>query len=106
MWSAPRWSLSQGSESAILYAEADTPFDSYASRHTLRAMDRDGSNKRTVFPISRETGVAPPIVSDWSPDGQQIVVLYQGDLHLVDLAREQVQQLTGDGQCSLLDWAE
>ncbi|MBL7202071.1 MAG: G5 domain-containing protein [Anaerolineae bacterium] len=105
MWSAPRWSPLQSSESAILYAEADTPFDSYASRHTLKVMDRDGSNKRAVFPISTETGIAPPVVSDWSPDGQQIVVLYQGDLHLVDLAREQVQQLTGDGQCSLLDWA-
>jgi dipeptidyl aminopeptidase/acylaminoacyl peptidase len=106
MWSAPRWSTAQSSESMIAYAEAEAPFDSYESRYTLLVMDRDGSNKRAIFPISEEVGIAPPVVYDWSPDGQQIVVLYMGNLHLVDIASEQVQQLTGDGQCRLLDWAE
>jgi Tol biopolymer transport system component len=106
MWSAPRWSPAVGGESQIAYAEADTPSSSYESRYALKVMDRDGSNKRVVFPVGSQTGIAPPVVYDWSPDASQVVVLYLGDLYLVDVTDGQALQLTGDGQCTRADWAE
>ena len=106
MWSAPLWSPAHGGESQIAYAEADEPSHSYNSRHVLKVMDRDGSNKRVLFPPKGEIGLSPPVVYDWSPTGEQLAVIYQGDIYIVDLSGGQVQQLTGDGQSTLLDWAE
>ena len=115
MWTTPRWSPARGGESMIAYAEADAPFDSYESRYTLKVMDRDGSNKRAVFPAADQIGMVHPIAYDWSPDGGRLVVLHQGDLHLIDLRIGSAesgedpplqQQLTGDGQCTRVDWAE
>ena len=106
MWSAPRWSPPQGKDSLIAYAEADTPSNSNESRYTLKVMDRDGSNKRRLFPPEGEAGLARPMAYDWSPDGEQMVVLYLGDLYLVELLGGRVQRLTGDGQCTQLDWAQ
>ena len=106
MWSMPHWSPSWDGESMIAYAEAHMPFNSDDSRYTLKVMDRDGSNKRAVFPIDGQTGIAPPLAYEWSPKGQQLVVLYLGDLYLFDLISGQMQQLTGDGQCTQLDWEE
>lgn len=105
MWSTPRWSPSREDGSLIAYAEADTPLNSYTSRYVLKVMDRDGSNKRTVFPVEGQTAMSQPIAYEWSQDGQQLLVLYMGDLHLIDLESGQIQQLTGDGQCKQLDWA-
>jgi hypothetical protein len=106
MWSAPRWSPAVGGESQIAYAEANTPSSSYESRYTLQVMDRDGSNKRRIFPGEDQAWMTRPVVYDWSPDGSQVVVLYLGDVYLVDVADGQVLQLTGDGQCTRVDWAE
>ena len=106
MWAAPRWSPPLDSQSRIAYAQAEAPFNSYESRYTLNVMDRDGSNRRVVFPPEGQIGIASPVTYAWSPDAKQIVVLYLGDLHLVDLATGQMQQLTGDGQCTHLDWSE
>jgi Tol biopolymer transport system component len=106
MWSGPRWSSSRDGESLIAYAEADATFSSYDSRYTLRVMDRDGSNKRTIFPPQDQIGMARPMAYDWSPDVRQLVVLYLGDLYLIDLPGGQIQQLTGDGQSTYVDWAE
>ena len=106
MWSTPRWSPAQPGGSTIAYAEANTPSDSNDSRYTLKVMDRDGSNKQRLFPPETEMGISRPVAHAWSPDGKYIVSLYRGDLHLVDVSSGQVQQLTGDGQCTRLDWAE
>lgn len=104
MWAAPQWSPRQGGESQIAYAQAVDPFNSYESRYEIKVMDRDGSNKRSIFPVEGQIGIAPPINYVWSPSGKQIAVLYLGDVYLVDLDGGQVQQLTGDGQCVQLDW--
>jgi Tol biopolymer transport system component len=106
MWSVPRWSPAEQGESQIAYAEADTPSDSYESRYTLQVMDRDGSNKRRLYPGADQAGMAHPVIYDWSPDGTQLVVLYLGDLYLVDMAGDPAVQLTGDGQSTHVDWAE
>lgn len=106
MWSTPHWSSTTEKGSMIAFAEADASSDSYDSRYTLKVMDRDGSNERHLFPGEGEPGIAHPIEYRWSPDGRQIVTLYRGDLYLVDLLSGRQQRLTGDGQCSRLDWAE
>jgi Tol biopolymer transport system component len=111
MWSMPRWSPAVASggttvDSSIAYASAHTPSDSYESRYTLSVMDRDGSDKRVVFPTQDQASMPRPFDYRWSPDGQQLAVLYMGDLYLLDLASAQAQQLTGDGQTTHLDWAE
>jgi Tol biopolymer transport system component len=120
MWSMPRWSpairlsSAPGTETAdsrIAYARAHTPSDSYESRYTLMVMDRDGSNKRALFPAQDQSGMPRPFDYRWSPGGDQLVVLYHGDLYLVALqeggaASGEAQQLTGDGQCTHVDWAD
>jgi hypothetical protein len=106
MWSSPRWSPVLGGESAIAYAEADAPDNSYESRYGLHLMDRDGSNKRLLFPNQGEVGIARPVVYRWSPDAARLVLLYLGDLHILDLDTLRVQRLTGDGQVSHVDWTQ
>ncbi len=106
MWSTPRWSSKVDKGSMIAFAEADASSDSYDSRYTLKVMDRDGSNERHLFPPEGEPGIVHPIEHRWSPGGRQIVALYRGDLYLIDLLSGRQQRLTGDGQCSRLDWAE
>ena len=99
-------SKSQSSESTIAYAQANAPFNSHDSRYVLQVMDRDGSNKRPLFPTEGQPGLLRPVAYDWSPDGQQIAALYLGNLHLIDLDSGQVRRLTGDGQCTQIDWAQ
>jgi Tol biopolymer transport system component len=41
----------------------------------------------------------------WSPDGQRLAVIYQGDLWIVDVATAQAHRLTSDGQVSAIDWS-
>jgi Tol biopolymer transport system component len=106
MWSTPRWSPEREGESTIAYAEAHTPSNSYESRYVLKVMDRDGSNKDVVFPAEGQAGITRPVIYDWSPDGRQLVVLYLGDLYLIDPSEGKAQQLTGDGQSTHLDWAQ
>jgi hypothetical protein len=106
MWSTPRWSPERDDGSAIAYAEAHTPSNSYESRYVLKVMDRDGSNKRVLFPAEGQAGIARPVIYDWSPSGRQLVVLYLGNLYLVDPSEGQARQLTGDGQSTHLDWAQ
>ncbi len=66
-------------------------------------MDRDGSNRVTLFPASGEAGLAPqPIV--WSPDASRLGLIYRGDLWIVDASTGVGQRLTGDGQTLAIDW--
>jgi Tol biopolymer transport system component len=106
MWSSPRWSPALEGGSAIAYAEADAPANSYESRYKLYLVDRDGSNKHSIYPAEGEVGIARPVEYRWSRDGTHLVLLYLGDLHTLDLDTDQVQRLTGDGQVTRVDWTE
>ena len=48
------------------------------------------------------TGIAGGRVAGWGGNA----TLGKGDLYVVDVSSGQVQRLTGDGQCTRLDWAE
>jgi len=106
MWAAPRWSPRPGAENRIAFAQANDPFNSYECRYAITVMDRDGSNRRAIFPVEGQIGIAPPVLYAWSPDGKQIAVLYLGDVYLVDVGDGRVRQLTGDGQCVRVDWQD
>ncbi len=106
MWSSPHWSPPLEGGSTIAYAEADAPANSWESRYKLYLVDRDGSNKRLVFPAEGEVGIARPVTYRWSPDGTYLVLLYLGDLYTMELETAQVQRLTGDGQVTHVDWTE
>jgi len=106
LWSAPRWSPWVAGDSTLAFAAAERPFSSYDSRYMLYLMDRDGSNKRVLFPRAGEPGLSPPIRYEWSPDGQRLVILHAGDLYMLNLVNGQLDQLTGDGQSTQVSWKE
>jgi hypothetical protein len=93
----------------VAYLQAIFSDQSETSRYRLVVMDRDGSNRRTLFPSADLPGLDPqtPV---WAPSaitGQQgdfLAVIYQGDLWLIDTGSGQAYQITGDGLMSRMDW--
>lgn len=93
----------------VAFLQAIFPDQSETSRYRLVAMDRDGSNRRVLFPPSDSTGLEPQ-VPIWSPQpiqgqtGDFLAVIYQGNLWLVDSGSGQAYQVTGDGLITQIDW--
>ena len=93
----------------IAYLQAIFPSQSETSRYRVVVMDRDGSNRRTVFPANDAPGLEPQALA-WAPDiiegqsGNFIALMYQGNLWLVDSGNGQAYQVTGDGLVSRIDW--
>jgi hypothetical protein len=93
----------------VAYLQAIFPSQSETSRYRLVVMDRDGSNRRTIFPASDAPGLEPQTPA-WAPDpidgqsGDFIAVVYQGNLWLIDSGNGQAYQVTGDGLVTRTDW--
>jgi len=93
----------------VAYLQAIFPTQSETSRYRLMVMDRDGSNKRTIFPPEGMPGMEPQQVI-WSPQplpggkSFSIAVLYQGNIWMVDVDSGQARQLTGEGVVSKIAW--
>jgi hypothetical protein len=93
----------------VAFLQAVFPEQSETSRYRVVIMDRDGSNRRIIFPPSDAPGLEPqaPV---WSPEplegqtGDFIGLAYQGNLWLVDSGSGNAFQVTGDGLISRLDW--
>ncbi|HLA07649.1 MAG TPA: G5 domain-containing protein [Anaerolineales bacterium] len=93
----------------IAYLQAIFPEQSDTSRYRIVVMDRDGSNRRNIFPAADAPGIEPqnPV---WSPgviegqNGYFIAAVYQGNLWLVDSGNSQAFQITGDGLVTKIDW--
>jgi hypothetical protein len=93
----------------VAYLQSLTPTQSETSGYKLVIMDRDGSNRRTVFPNPGSPGLSPqtPV---WAPtpisneEGDFVAVLYQGNLWLIDAATGNGHQVTGDGLIQKIDW--
>jgi len=108
MWANPAWSPwtdEPETQNVILFGVAENPTHSQLSLYELHIMDRDGSNRRKIFPPPGERGV-DTVETAWSPDGQAAALVLQGDLYLLDPASGQVQQLTADGNSSHVRWAK
>lgn len=93
----------------IAFLQAVFPAQSDTSPYKLMIMDRDGSNRRTIFPQEGTPGLDPQRVV-WSPPGENnqgdlsIAVIYQGNIWLIDPRNGQAQQITGDGLTVRIDW--
>lgn len=93
----------------IAYLQAIYPSQSESSRYHLVVMDRDGSNRRSLFPAEGASGLEPQRVA-WSPQalddrtGFSLAVIYQNNLWLVDAASGEAWQITGDSLTSRIDW--
>jgi len=93
----------------VAYLQAIFPEQSETSRYRIIVMDRDGSNRRIIFPPSDAPGLEPqtPV---WAPlplEGQDkdfLALSYQGNLWLVDSGNGAAFQVTGDGLITRIDW--
>ena len=93
----------------VAFLQAIFPRQSDTSRYRLVVIDRDGSDRRELFPPEDSPGLEPQRVV-WAPgevsgqSGAQLCVLYQGNLWLVDTGDGEVRQITSDGLVSGVDW--
>jgi hypothetical protein len=93
----------------IAYLQSIFVDQSETSRYRLVVMDRDGSNRRPLFPPADAGGIEPqtPV---WAPEpsvgqtGDFLTVVYQGNLWLIDSGSGAPYQVTGDGLITRIDW--
>ena len=96
----------------IAYLQAIHPQQSDTSSYRLVVMDRDGSNKKVLFPGEGVQGFKPdpeyPDWGVWSPDvidqNYGLAVIYQGNIWLVDAQTGDHWQVTGDENIERIDW--
>jgi hypothetical protein len=106
---SPLQASSRERQYQVAYLQAIFQEQSGSSRYRVLVMDRDGSNRRTVFPAEDAPGLDPQSPA-WAPgpiEGQSgyfIAVVYQGNLWLVDTGSNQAFQVTGDGLVTRIDW--
>lgn len=87
----------------VAYLQSLSPLESDDSRYRLMIIDRDGSNRRELFPPEGVAGLEPQDIT-WSPGGERLVLVYRDDLWIIDAASGASQQITGDGQALAFDW--
>lgn len=102
MWSGPRWSPT--SNDLLAYGQAQSPRNSQDSRYELFVVDRDGSNKRRLFPPEGMMGLIAPDIT-WSSWGDALLIEYEDNLYRIDVETGALDQLTSDGQSSHPRWA-
>jgi hypothetical protein len=95
----------------IAFLQAQSPEKSQTSRYRLMVMDRDGSNRRALFPKEDLPGLEPQIGwGTWSMDrlpgskNLALAVIYEGNLWLVDAQTGASWQVTGDGLTTRMLW--
>jgi dipeptidyl aminopeptidase/acylaminoacyl peptidase len=98
MWSKPAWG-----EAGIAFGEAINPLQSVNSRYTIQLIDRDGSNKRQLFPFKEQTGVQLPELV-WSPTEEALLFVYNGNLYIVSSQGGPPRQLTINSQANHPQW--
>lgn len=108
MWASPKFSPSVASDNQfprgyLAYLQARDPENSVYSDYDLVVADRDGSNARVTFPPTGQAGITwsdagiVPVEYTWSPDGNWLAVIYQGNLWVVNVRTSISTQLTFDG---------
>jgi hypothetical protein len=100
MWAAPRYA-SAGDR--VAFGRARSPYVSQTSGYDIYLMDRDGSDRKLLFPPEGEIGLNYPEMA-WGPGGNWIVVVYQRNLYWIAVADGQVRQLTDEGSVTTVRW--
>jgi hypothetical protein len=95
----------------VAFLQAIFPTQSDTSRYRVMVMDRDGSNRREIFPNPEDPGIEPSRDwGAWSPGPLEITgnsmlaVVSQGDSYFVDPISAEHWQVTGDGLIDRLIW--
>jgi hypothetical protein len=97
MWANPVWG-----DAGIAFGEALNPLQSVNSRYTIQLIDRDGSNKRQLFPLQEQTGVQFPELV-WS-SSNQLLFVFNGNLYLTSDQGSPPRQLTVNSQAGQPQW--
>jgi len=100
MWAAPVYAPEGES---IAFGHARSPYASQTSGYDLYLMDRDGSDRRPLFPPEEEIGLEYPEIA-WGPGGDRLTVVYQGNLYLIYVTDGEVHQLTDEGSVTAVRW--
>ena len=100
MWAAPRYAP-EGDY--IAYGRARSPYTSQTSGYDLYLLDRDGSDRRHLFPPQEEIGLEYPEIA-WGPGGDRLIVVYYGNLYLIHIPEGKAEQLTTDGSATAVRW--
>ena len=66
-------------------------------------MDRDGSNQRLIYGAGSDLGLELP-EWHWSPDGEAVAFISNGDLMLLSLNDGEVSALTNEGGVTHVTW--
>lgn len=95
----------------VAYLQSLSPGQSETSRYRVGVMNRDGTNRKLVFPADENTGMAPDqFWGAWAPaplsegGGNALGILYQGNLWILDLTLSNAVQVTGDQLTTRLIW--
>ena len=100
MWAVPTYAPKGD---LIVFGRARNPYVSQTSGYDLYLVDRDGSDRRLIFPPAEEIGLAYPEVA-WGPEGDRLLVVYRGNLLLIATADGDVRQLTSEGNVTAVRW--
>ncbi|MBL7063935.1 MAG: G5 domain-containing protein [Anaerolineae bacterium] len=100
MWAAPVYAPEGDT---IAFGHARSPYASQTSSYDLYLMDRDGSDRRPLFPPAEEIGLEYPEMA-WGPGGDRLIVVYQGRLYLIYITDGKVHQLTDEGGVTTVRW--
>lgn len=105
IWANPRYSpaTENGGRIAYLHCRDFPNCVSDSAQYDLMIADRDGSNARRLFPDANQPGITQRDFV-WSPDGDQIALIYQGNLWIVEVGSGVAHQLTLDGGASRPVW--
>lgn len=95
----------------LVFLQAIFPTQSETSRYRLVVMDRDGSNRKVLFPEQGSPGLEPQQAwGAWSPaplpetGNFSLAVIYQGNLWFVDAVTGAAVQVTSDGLTTRIIW--
>jgi hypothetical protein len=100
MWAAPSYAPEGDT---VAFGDARSPYASQTSGYDLYVMDRDGSDRRLLFPPPEEIGLEYPEMA-WGPGGDRLIVAYQGNLYLIYVTTGEVNPLTDEGGVSAVRW--
>jgi Tol biopolymer transport system component len=100
MWAAPIYAPAGDH---VAFGHARSPYASQTSGYDIYLIDRDGSDRRQLFPPVEEIGLEYPEMT-WGPGGEELLIIYQGNLYLVPVEDGEVRQLTDESSLTAVRW--
>jgi hypothetical protein len=108
MWSFPQWAPAPtNGEELLAFGRAQSPLHSRDSLYSLWLMNGEAHSERRLYPAPGEPGFAIEQLAPWmwSPAGDGLLLLRDGNLLLFDIQSGSSQQITLDGGVARARWA-